>query len=127
MSSAHWPPTLRPIEAGQAVALRRQGTAPALGATPTREAANKWPGYSGGRGGRAVAGCSTTTGEDFGGQRERGAVTPLAGGANRAALLNAVTRAEKKQDPNDQVATLLAGIATSIKWLDGTHEKLAQP
>lgn len=45
----------------------------------------------------------------------------------RRALLNAATRAEKKQDPNDQVATLLAGIATSIKWLDGTHEKLAQP
>jgi len=43
----------------------------------------------------------------------------------RRALLNAATRAEKKQDPSEQVVTLLAGITTAVSWLDGTHEKLA--
>jgi hypothetical protein len=43
----------------------------------------------------------------------------------RRALLNAVTRAEKKQDPSEQVVTLRAGITTAVSWLDGTHEKLA--
>lgn len=43
----------------------------------------------------------------------------------RRALLNAVTRAEAHEDPNDQMTTLRKGITTSIKWLDGTHEKLA--
>lgn len=42
------------------------------------------------------------------------------------ALRNAVTRAEAKQTPEEQVATLLAGIATAITWLDGSHEKLAR-
>ena len=43
----------------------------------------------------------------------------------RRALLNAVTRAEAHEDPNDQATTLVRGITTAIKWLDGTHEKLA--
>jgi hypothetical protein len=43
----------------------------------------------------------------------------------RRALLNAATRAKKKQDSADQVITLLAGITTAIFRLDGTHEKLA--
>lgn len=43
----------------------------------------------------------------------------------RRALLNAATRAEAHEDPNDQVTTLVRGITTAIKWLDGTHEKLA--
>jgi hypothetical protein len=43
----------------------------------------------------------------------------------RRALANAVTRAAGRQDSDDQVTTLLAGIATATHWLDGTHEKLA--
>jgi len=34
-----------------------------------------------------------------------------------ASALNAVTRAEAKQDPNDQVTALLSGITTAITWL----------
>lgn len=45
----------------------------------------------------------------------------------RRALLNAATRAEAKEDPTEQVTTLVRGITTAISWLDGTHEKLARP
>lgn len=44
----------------------------------------------------------------------------------RRALLNAVTRAEAKQDADEQVITLRRGITTALAWLDGTHERLAQ-
>lgn len=42
----------------------------------------------------------------------------------RRALLNAVTRAQAKEDPTEQVITLLKGIMTAISWLDRTHKLL---
>lgn len=43
----------------------------------------------------------------------------------RRALINAKTRAQAHADPNDQVITLLRGMATATAWLDGTHPLLA--
>jgi hypothetical protein len=42
----------------------------------------------------------------------------------QAALRNAMTRAAKHDDPAAKAATLLQGIITAMRWLDGSHEAL---